>query len=109
MYAIVKTGGKQYKVSEGTTFTVEKLEGEPNTVIELTEVLMVQDDDRIRVGAPRVTGVKVVTHIVEQGKGPKIDAITFKPKKNERKRYGHRQLLTTLRVQSIDVTSPTAD
>jgi len=103
MYAIVKTGGKQYKVSEGTTLTVEKLEGEPNTIVELNEVLMVQTDESIDVGAPRVAGARVVAHIVEQTKGPKINAITFKPKKNERKRYGHRQLLTVLRVESIEL------
>ena len=103
MYAIVKTGGKQYKVTEGATLTVEKLEGDPNSVVELTEVLMIQDDEKLQVGAPRVAGARVITHIVEQTKGPKINAITFKPKKNERKRYGHRQLLTVLRVQSIEV------
>jgi large subunit ribosomal protein L21 len=101
MYAIVKTGGKQYKVAEGSTLTVEKLEGEPEATVELTEVLLVQNDGGIQVGAPNVAGAKVIATIVEQGKGKKINAITFKPKKNQRKRYGHRQQLTTLRVQSI--------
>jgi large subunit ribosomal protein L21 len=101
MYAIVKTGGKQYKVAEGSTLVVEKLEGEPSATVELTEVLLVQSEGGIQVGAPTVAGAKVVATIVEQGKGKKINAITFKPKKNQRKRYGHRQPLTTLRVNSI--------
>lgn len=101
MYAIVKTGGKQYKVTEGATLLVEKLEGDPQTTVELTEVLMVQNEESITVGTPMIGGAKVVAQIVEQTKGPKINAITFKPKKNERKRYGHRQLLTRLRIESI--------
>jgi large subunit ribosomal protein L21 len=104
MYAIVKTGGKQYKVAEGDTLLVEKLEGEPAATVELTEVLLVQDDEALTIGKPMVVGAKVVAEIVEQTLGPKIDAITFKPKKNERKRYGHRQSLTRLRVQSIQLS-----
>ena len=102
MYAIIKTGGKQYKVTEGATLLVEKLDGEPETTVELTEVLLIQDDESLTVGAPTVEGARVVAQIVEQTKGPKINAITFKPKKNERKRYGHRQQLTRLRVESIE-------
>jgi large subunit ribosomal protein L21 len=104
MYAIVKTGGKQYKVAEGSTFVVEKLEGEPEATVELTEVLLVQSEGGIQVGAPTVAGARVVATIVKQGKGKKINGITFKPKKNQRRRYGHRQLQTTLRVQSIEST-----
>lgn len=81
MYAIVKTGGKQYKVAEGSTLLVEKLEGEPETTVELTEVLMVQDEGGIQVGAPTVVGAKVVATIVGQGKGKKINGLTYKPKK----------------------------
>lgn len=103
MYAIVKTGGKQYKVAEGETFLVEKLEGEPDATVELNEVLMVQSDTGIQVGTPTLSGAKVVATIVEQGKGPKINGFTFKPKKNIRHRYGHRQQLTRLRVESIQV------
>ncbi len=101
MYAIVKTGGKQYRVTEGATLVVEKLEGEPEATVELTDVLMVQGDDGLQVGTPTVAGAKVVATIVAQGKGKKINGLTFKPKKNIRRRYGHRQLQTTLRVQSI--------
>jgi large subunit ribosomal protein L21 len=102
MFAIVKTGGKQYKVTEGSTITVEKLLGDPESTIELTEVLMVGGDGALRVGAPVVEGAKVVTTIVAHGKGRKINGFTYKPKKSEHRRYGHRQQLTRLRVVSIE-------
>lgn len=101
MYAIVKTGGKQYRVEEGQTVVVEKLDGDVEGQVELTEVLLVSNDSGLSVGAPTVSGAKVVATIVEHGKGPKIDAITFKPKKGIRNRYGHRQPLTRLRIDSI--------
>ena len=101
MYAIVKTGGKQYTVREGCTIQVEKIEGELNATVELTEVLMVQGDSGLQVGVPMVAGAKVVAKILDQELGKKINAITFKPKKNIRKRYGHRQQLTRLRIESI--------
>ena len=101
MYAIVKTGGKQYKVSEGTMLLVEKLEGESQTQVELTEVLMVNDGTGLQVGTPMILGAKVVATIVEQTKGKKINGFTYKPKKSESRRYGHRQLLTRIKVDSI--------
>lgn len=103
MYAIVKTGGKQYKVTEGSTLEVEKLEGEPETTVELSEVLMVQDEDSLRIGAPLLEGAKVTATIMAQFKGKKINGLTYKPKKNQRKRYGHRQQLTRLRVDNIQI------
>lgn len=103
MYAIIKTGGKQYKVAAGNLITVEKLEGDPETKVELTEVLMVQDADGLKVGAPTLTGAKVIATIVEQGKGKKINGFTFKPKKNIHRRYGHRQKQTRLKIDSIEV------
>jgi large subunit ribosomal protein L21 len=103
MYAIVKTGGKQYKVTAGKFIVVEKLVGEPDAMIELTDVLMVgSDDGDLRVGTPLLEGVKVVAKIVEQGRGKKINGFTFKPKKNIRHRYGHRQSQTRLRIESIE-------
>jgi large subunit ribosomal protein L21 len=102
MYAIVKTGGKQYKVAAGNTLLVEKLEGEPDATIELTDVLMVgEDDGKLRIGTPNVAGAKVVATIVEHGRGKKINRFTFKPKKNIRRRYGHRQAQTRIRIDSI--------
>jgi large subunit ribosomal protein L21 len=103
MYAIVKTGGKQYKVEAGSTITVEKLEGDPETTVELTEVLMATGDEGLRVGTPTLDGAKVVATIVEQGKGKKINGFTYKPKKNQHRRYGHRQRLTKLKIESIEI------
>lgn len=102
MYAIIKTGGKQYKVAAGKTIVVEKLEGEPEARIELTEVLAVSDDDgELRVGAPTVEGARVIATLVSHGKARKINGFTFKPKKNIHRRYGHRQSQTTLRIENI--------
>ena len=103
MYAIVKTGGKQYRVTVGYTLAVEKLEGEPATEIEITDVLMVSDDEGgLRVGAPTVEGASVVATIVEHGKNKKINGFTYKPKKNEHRRYGHRQQHTKIKILSIN-------
>jgi len=101
MYAIVKTGGKQYRVEEGKNIVVEKLEGDADSTIELTEVLFISGDGGGTVGAPTVEGAKVVAKIVEQFRGKKINGFTFKPKKNIRHRYGHRQSQTRLRIESI--------
>ncbi len=101
MYAIVKTGGKQYRVSEGSMLVVEKIEGEIDTDVNLQEVMMLQGDNGLLIGAPLVDGAHVEAKIVEQVKGPKINSITFKPKKNIRRRYGHRQPLTKLQITAI--------
>lgn len=102
MYAIVKTGGKQYKVQEGSTITVEKLDGAVDSAVELAEVLMVGGGDELQVGAPFVAGAKVTATIVEHGRGKKIRGFTYKPKKNEHRRYGHRQSQTRITITGID-------
>ena len=101
MYAIVKTGGKQYRVEAEGLLTVEKIEGEAGSTVELTEVLLVSTDTETRVGAPTVTGAKVIATIVDQGKSKKINGFTYKPKKNIRHKYGHRQQVTHLQVEQI--------
>jgi large subunit ribosomal protein L21 len=101
MYAIVKTGGKQFRAEKGATIIVEKLDGEPGATIELDEVLMVCDGDNFKVGAPFIKGAKVRVEIVRQGKAAKINAFNYKAKKNERKRWGHRQPQTHLKVTEI--------
>lgn len=101
MYAIIETGGKQYRVEPGMTLNIEKVEAEPGGQIEITKVLMVHTEDGLRVGAPYVEGARVVAQVVRQAKAPKIIGFKYKPKKNERKRWGHRQLLTQIRVQEI--------
>ena len=102
MYAIIRTGGKQYRVAAGSTITVEKLEGEPEATVELTDVLMVSGEDGLQVGTPTIAGAKVVATILEHGKGRKINGFTYKPKKNIHRRYGHRQSQTRLRIDSIE-------
>ena len=101
MYAIIKTGGKQYRVEEGRNIVVEKLEGDEESTVELTEVLLVSGDDGAQVGTPTVAGAKVVATIIEQFRGKKINGFTFKAKKSIRHRYGHRQSQTRLHIESI--------
>jgi large subunit ribosomal protein L21 len=102
MYAIVATGGKQYKVAPGDTFYVEKLAVNPGDRVELDQVLtVVKDDGQVLIGTPLVDGAKVVTKVVEQGKGPKIRVFKYKNKVNYRRRQGHRQPFTRLTVEEI--------
>lgn len=101
MYAIVKTGGKQFKAEKDEVIIVEKIEGEPGSKVELDEVVMVADGGSVKVGSPFVAGAKVRAEIVRQGKAKKINGFTYKPKKNERKRWGHRQPQTTLRILEV--------
>jgi large subunit ribosomal protein L21 len=105
MYAILETGGKQYKVRPGDTLQVEKLPGEAGDTIELDRVLMVADDDDIAVGKPLVEGAKVVAEVVGQGRGPKIIVFKYKAKVRYRRKTGHRQSLTTLRITEIQGVS----
>lgn len=101
MYAIVRTGGKQIKAEKDGLVIVEKIEGEPGTKVDLEDVLMVADGKSVKVGSPYVAGAKVKAEIVRQGKAKKINAFNYKPKKNERKRWGHRQPQTTLRILDV--------
>ncbi len=101
MQAIVKTGGKQYTATKGDVIIVEKLEGEAGAKVELTEVVAVVDGDKTKVGSPFIKGAKVVGEIVRQSKAKKINAFNYKPKKNERKRWGHRQPQTHIKVTEV--------
>ncbi len=101
MYVIVKSGGKQLKAAKDDILIVEKLDGEVGSEVELGEVVMVCENDKVKVGSPFVTGASVKATIVRQGKGRKINAFNYKPKKNVRKRWGHRQPETTLRVTEV--------
>jgi large subunit ribosomal protein L21 len=103
MQVIVKTGGKQYTAAKDDVLIIEKLDGEAGTKVELTEVVAVIDGDKTVVGSPFVKGAKVVGEIVRQGKSKKINAFNYKPKKNERKRWGHRQPQTHLKVTEVVV------
>ena len=99
MYAIVRTGGKQYKVSEGDIIKVELLKAEKDEKVEL-EVLMAADGGKVLVGRD-AAGVKVSATVVGEGKGKKINIFTYKAKKNVRRRKGHRQPFTALKVEKI--------
>lgn len=101
MYAVLKTGGKQYKVSEGDVIFVEKLEADVDSTIELTEVLAVADDNGLNVGSPMVEGAKVVCKVLAQDKAKKIIVFKYKAKKDYRKKQGHRQPYTKLQVEQI--------
>jgi large subunit ribosomal protein L21 len=101
MYAIIESGGKQYRAEPGRMLKLERLAGEKGSQVELTTVLLVADGDRVQVGSPTVEGARVVSEIVRQGRGPKISVFKFKRRKKYRRHIGHRQALTTVRVKEI--------
>ncbi len=100
--AVIKTGGKQYIVSPGKKIKVEKLAGEEGSDVEFSEVLLVENDKGLEVGAPLVQGAKVKGKILRQGKGKKLVVFKFKPKKREHTRKGHRQLFSEVQITSIE-------
>jgi len=100
MYAVIKTGGKQYRVSEGDTLRVEKLDGDVGAKVEFDEVLMI-GGDKVAVGKPTVSGAKVTAEIVAQDKAKKIIVFKMKRRKNYRRKQGHRQPYTELRITGI--------
>lgn len=102
MYAVFSTGGKQYRASTGDVITVEKLEAEKGSSIELGEVLLVGEGKDIQVGTPLLEGGKVTARVVEHGRGDKIKIIKFKRRKNYLKTQGHRQYFTTLEITGIE-------
>jgi large subunit ribosomal protein L21 len=101
-YAVVRTGGKQYRVSPGDLVRVEAIPGEPGATVELPQVLLASSNGGLRIGTPLVDGVKVTAQVVEQGKARKILVFKMKRRKNERRKRGHRQRTTTLRVLGIE-------
>ena len=101
MYAIIKTGGKQYKVAEGDVLNVEKLDAEKDAEVVFEEVLAIVNDGEVTVGKPFVDGAKVTATVVEQGKGDKILVFKYKAKANYRKRSGHRQPFAAVKISGI--------
>ena len=101
MYAIIATGGKQYKVEEGQTLDVELLHAEAGETVDIDAVLMLNKDGEVVTGKPYVEGAKVTLKVVENGKAPKITVFKYKPKKNYRRKKGHRQPYTRVTVESI--------
>ncbi len=100
MYAVIKTGGKQYRVSQGDTIRVEKLPGDVGAKVEFDQVLML-GGEKVSVGAPVVQGAKVVAEIVAQDRAKKVIVFKMRRRKNYRRKYGHRQPYTELRIQSV--------
>ncbi len=102
MYAVIETGGKQYRVQEGDILDVEKLPVEVDGSVELGRVLLVADGQQVRVGTPTVPGARVLARVVKQDRRRKILVFKYKPKVNYRRRYGHRQPYTRLRIEKIE-------
>ncbi|MCB1515685.1 MAG: 50S ribosomal protein L21 [Hyphomicrobiaceae bacterium] len=101
MYAVIKTGGKQYRVAKDDIITIERLEGEAGASLEFAEVLMVGEGSSVKVGTPTVAGAKVTGELVEQARGPKVIAFKKRRRKNSRRKRGHRQDLSKVRITSI--------
>ena len=101
MYAIIKSGGKQYKAKEGSILKLEKMEVGVGETVELTEVLMVSNGEDLTVGTPFVKGSKVIGEVVEQGRLKKIKIIKFRRRKHSMTRQGHRQYFTAIKVTAI--------
>jgi len=100
MYAVIKTGGKQYRVAKDDVLTIEKVAGDAGSKVEFGEVLMI-GGDKPKFGTPLVSGAKVVAELVEQTRGPKVIAFKKRRRKNSRRKRGHRQDLTTVRITNI--------
>ena len=102
-YAVIRTGGKQYRVAPGDLIRVEKVGGDPGSDVEFTDVLMTAGDGAVRVGTPLVAGARVTGRVEQQGKAKKILVFKKKRRKNYRRHHGHRQLFTDVRVTGIEI------
>jgi large subunit ribosomal protein L21 len=101
MYAVIQTGGKQYRVAEGTTLKIEKLELGTGDNVEFDKVLLVQSGDAVKVGAPFIEGGKVSAEVLSQGRHKKVKIIKFRRRKHHMKQMGHRQYYTEVRITGI--------
>jgi len=102
MYAIVRSGGKQYRVEEGALVSVDSLTGKVGDTVTLGDILVIADGDDVKAGQPALSGAKVTAEIVAHGKGPKIQVLRYKNKTRQRRARGHRQSETTLRITKIE-------
>jgi large subunit ribosomal protein L21 len=101
MYAVVSTGGKQYRVQKGDVLRVEKLPGDVGSPVSFDQVLLMSDGENVQIGQPVLEGVNVGGQIVEQGKSKKIVVFKYKRRKNYRRKQGHRQAYTAVKIQTI--------
>ena len=102
MFAVIKTGGKQYRVQEGQVLKVEKLGVAEGDALEFNEVLLVSNGDDVKVGAPVVEGAKVTAEVVSHGRGDKVKILKFRRRKHSMKRMGHRQWFTEVKITGIN-------
>ncbi len=102
MFAVIETGGKQYKVSEGDIIFIEKLNAEQDSEVVFDQVKALSSDGDFRIGTPTVAGAKVTAKVLANGKAPKIYVFKYKPKKNEKKKIGHRQPYTKVQIAKIE-------
>jgi len=105
MFAVIKTGGKQYKVKESGALEVEKIVGKSGDKVNFDKVLLISDEEGkdVKIGKPYLEGAKVSAEILEQGKGEKVNIIKYKPKVRYRRKRGHRQLFTKVKINSINI------
>jgi large subunit ribosomal protein L21 len=103
MYAVIATGGKQYRVTKDAVLRVEKLDAEPGSTVELGEVLLVGEGAEVKLGTPRLDGSKVLATVVRHGKGAKVSIVKFRRRKHYLRQKGHRQPFTELKVTDITV------
>lgn len=101
MYAVIKTGGKQYRVVEGDTLRIEKLDVATGETVEFDQVLMLGNGDDVKLGAPIVEGARVAAEVVDQGRGKKLMIVKFRRRKHHRKQMGHRQWFTEVKITEI--------
>lgn len=101
MYAVIETGGKQVRVQEGDIVFIEKLNAEADQTVNFDKVVAVGAEDGIKVGAPYVEGAAVTAKVLKNGKGKKITVFTYKPKKGEKRKMGHRQPYTQVQIEAI--------
>ena len=102
MYAVIETGGKQHRVTEGELIRVEKIEAETGSTIDFDRVLMVGEGETVKVGTPVVDGAKVSAEVVQHGRGDKVTILKFKRRKHYMKRQGHRQWFTEIKITAIN-------
>jgi large subunit ribosomal protein L21 len=101
MYAVIQTGGKQYKVVQDQVITIEKLSAQEGDSIQFEEVLMVADGNKVTLGQPLISGAKVTAEVLEQGRGKKIVVVKFRRRKHYMRRQGHRQHFTKVKITGI--------
>lgn len=101
MFAVIETGGKQYKADKGALLKVERLQAEVGKTVELDRVLLVSDGDKVTVGRPVVQGAKVIGEVIRQGRAKKVLSYTYKPRKHSESMHGHRQYYTQIKIVDV--------